>query len=84
MDETAQPAGPRDEPMVELLESIRRRLGRLLVAVSLMTLALILTAAAVFGHLVTYFGRDVMLWGGSTAGAAVLGFVFGWFARRKV
>jgi hypothetical protein len=54
------------------------------VVVSLMTLALFVTVAAVFGNLVNYFNSDILLWGGCTAGAAVAGFFFGWFARRSV
>ena len=74
------------DPQAEVLETmraVRRRLGWLTVAVCLMTLALILTVAAVFGSLVNYFGRDAMLWGGTTAGAAILGFFFGWLAGRR-
>jgi len=65
------------------IETIQRRLTRLQVSVSLMTLILILTVAAVFGNLVNYFSGDVLMWGGATTGAAILGFVFGWFARRR-
>jgi len=83
-DESTGGKTPQDAEIAGLLVSVRRRLGRLLVAVSLMTLALILTVAAVFGYLVHVFAGDAMLWGGCTAGAAVLGFFFGFFAGRKV
>mgnify|MGYP000882756035 CR=1 FL=1 len=72
------------ERLAEGIESIKRNLRRLIVSVSLMFLALILTVSAVFGNLVNFFGGDTMMWGGATAGAALLGFVIGWFARRKV
>ena len=74
----------RPDELLEAITSIRRQLVRLTVVVSLMTLALFVTVAAVFGNLVNYFNADVMLWGGATAGAAVAGFLFGGFARRKV
>jgi|GEM_PF-2720637 len=77
--------GPgRHVDLLEAIASMRRQLVRLTVVVSLMALALFVTVAAVFGNLVNYFNSDILLWGGSTAGAAVAGFFFGWFARRKV
>ncbi len=66
------------------IESLQRRVARLTVSVSVMTMILILTVAAVFGNLVNYFSGDVLMWGGATTGAAILGFVCGWFARRRV
>ena len=71
------------EELHRLLESVRRRLRKLTVAVMLMTLMLILTVAVVFGDLVNYFAADAMMLGGVSAGAAILGFAFGWVARRK-
>jgi hypothetical protein len=82
-DEARTPRPDEYERLQEGIESIKRRLARLTVAVSLMTLVLILTVSAVFGNLVNYFSGDVLMWGGATAGAAVLGFALGWFARRK-
>ncbi len=85
MNSEPSAAGPgRHDDLLEAIASMRRQLVRLTVVASLMTLALFITVAAVFGNLVNYFNRDVMLWGGSTSGAAVAGFFFGWFARRKV
>lgn len=69
--------------LCKALEAVERRLRRLTVAVLLMTLVLILTAAAVFGELVNYFAGDPMLFGGTTIGAALLGFGFGLLARRR-
>ncbi len=74
---------PRLDDPAWLLHSLRRRLRQLTVAVVLMTLALFLTCAAVFGHLVNYFSGDPALYGGSLAGAAIVGFLFGWFARGR-
>jgi hypothetical protein len=65
------------------LGPVRRRLRQLTVAVVVMALALFLTCAAVFGRLVNYFGGDEALFGGAAIGAAILGFLFGWFARGR-
>jgi hypothetical protein len=82
-DEVRMPGPDEYAQLREGIESIKRRLARLTVSVSLMTLVLILTVSAVFGNLVNYFSGDVLMWGGATAGAAVLGFALGWFSRRK-
>jgi len=85
MNSEPSAAGPgRHDDLQEAIASMRRQLVRLTVVVSLMTLALFVTVAAVFGNLVNYFNSEVMMRGGATAGAAVAGFLFGWFARRKV
>jgi len=73
---------PRDE-LQELLESVRRRLRTLTIAVLLLILAVMLCAAAIFGNLLNYFGNDSMLSGGIFIFAAALGFALGWFAGRK-
>lgn len=65
------------------LQSLRRVTGKLTVAVVFMALAVLLLAAAVFGDLINYMAGDVMVFGGVSAGAAILGFVFGVFAGRK-
>ena len=62
--------------------AIQRRLRALTVAVMLLTLVLGLTCAAVFGELVNYFSTDSLMFGSALIGAALLGFVFGWVARR--
>ena len=69
--------------LIGLLHGLRRRIRALSVAVVLMALAMLLTAAAVFGQQVDYFGRDPLLFGGAGFGAALLGFGFGWFAGRR-
>jgi hypothetical protein len=82
-DEVKTPRPDEYAQLREGIESIKRRLARLTVAVSLMRLVLILTVSVVFGDLVNYFSFDPLMWGGATAGAAVLGFALGWFARRR-
>lgn len=76
-------AGKPQDDLDQILRSVRRRLRQLTVAVVLMTLALFLTCAAVFGNLVNWFGGDPALYGGSLGGAAIVGFLFGWFARGR-
>jgi hypothetical protein len=83
-DEVKTSSSNDHQRLLAAMESVKRHLRRLTVVVSLMMLALILTVSAVFGNLVNYFSGDVMMWGGATAGAAILGFVLGWFARRRV
>lgn len=82
-DELKTPGPEEYARLLEGIQSVKRQLVRLTVSVSLMTLALILTVSAVFGNLVNYFSGDVLMWGGATAGAAILGFALGWFARRR-
>ena len=65
------------------LRSVQARLRQLTVAMAVMALAVFLTFAAVFGRLVHNFGGDEALYGGASIGAAVLGFLFGWFARGR-
>ena len=78
-----------DTPVVLWAEQVADELRRLRRAVRwlagltvFLALAAILCAAAVFGSLVNYVGLDVAIYGGSTAGAAILGFVFGFFVGR--
>lgn len=75
------PERERLEELQEVLQSMRRRLCRLTVAVVLLALVVLLNSAAVYGYLVNYFSGEVMLYGGTSIGAALLGFGFGWFAR---
>ncbi len=74
---------PQPDEVLAMLQSIRRRMRVQTVAIIIMALALMLTAAAVFGSLVNYFAGDPMVFGSLTAGAAILGFVCGWIARRR-
>ena len=66
-----------------LFEATQRRLRRLTVAVALMTLTVVLLLACWFGDLANWYGNQGSLVGGAAAGAAVLGFVFGFFAGRR-
>jgi len=71
-----------DDPQA-MFTAIQRRLRRLTVAVTLMALVWAITCATVFGNLVNYFGRDPLMIGSALIGAALLGFGFGWVARRR-
>ncbi len=68
--------------LVDTLRRLQRQVGGLTAAVLLMALMLILTVASVFGSLANYFGGDATLYGGSTVGAALLGFGLGYAAGR--
>jgi hypothetical protein len=73
----------QQDDMREMLDAMQRRLRRLTTAVLLLTLAVVLCAAAVYGNVANYFGGDWMLSGGIPAATALLGFAFGWLAGRK-
>ena len=84
MNDEASRVGPnREEELQEAIRFIRRRLGLLIVSHYVMALALAITVAAVFGWLVDYHSNDPLMYGGCLAGAAALGFLFGWIARRR-
>jgi membrane associated rhomboid family serine protease len=74
---------PSAQEVAEELRRLRRSVRRLTVLTALLTLAVFLCSAAVFGELVNYFSFDPILYGGVAAGAAVLGFVFGFVAGRR-
>lgn len=74
---------PSAQQVAEELSRLRRSIRRLTVLVSLLTLAVFLCSAAVFGELVNYFSFDPMLYGGASAGAAILGFIFGLIVGRR-
>jgi len=75
--------GDRDR----LLQSIRRRVQALTVAVVLLALALFLEVAAVFGYVVDFHGGEYLMVAATAVGTAVLGFFFGlaagWLIRRQ-
>jgi len=73
----------RQEEIYEALQSVRRRVRGLTVAVVLLVLMVVLLTASVYGYLINFMAGDAALFGGSTIGAALLGFAFGWFARWK-
>ena len=65
------------------LKSIHAKLRRLSVAVIMLTLMVAVMGFAVFGYLVNYMDGEAMFYGGSAMGAALLGFLAGWVARRR-
>jgi len=67
----------------ETIESFRRQLRRLTVAVVLMTLVLVVFTVVFYGDLANYFSLDSTLVGSTAIGAAFIGFAFGWFARGR-
>ena len=74
----------QQDELHEVLQSVRKRLNRMTVAVMLMILAVFLSTSAIFGQLADYHGGEPLLVGGSAVGAAVLGFVLGFVAGRKM
>jgi hypothetical protein len=73
----------RQSDVARRLEALQRRLSWLTSVVAAMVLVLILSTSAVYGSLVNYFDGDAALFGGTTVGAAALGFGIGWFAGRR-
>ena len=67
----------------KVLQSVRRRLRGLTLAVIVLALMVTVNFAGQFGALVDWHAYDPLLYGGATAGAAVLGFIAGWIARRS-
>ena len=75
---------PNPQPELrEILEALHRRVGRLTVAVVLMALALFVLTATVLLQLVNYFAADPFLFAGASVGGVLVGFVGGWFARKR-
>jgi hypothetical protein len=64
------------------LAAIRRRLVWLTTAVFLMAMALLFTVAAVLGAVIDFHAGESVLIAGTSIGGAVMGFLFGWLARR--
>jgi membrane associated rhomboid family serine protease len=79
-----QPDQPQQDDLSEMLQSVRKRLGRLTVAVMLLILAVLLSTAVVFGQLVNWFAGEALLRGGVAVGAALAGFIVGFIAGRRV
>ena len=81
------PTGSRaDSDKPETDELLRKIAGRLRfhgILLFLLVLVVAVNAAAVYGSLVNYFAGDAAFFGGTTLGAAILGFVVGWIARRR-
>jgi len=73
----APPAGDR-------LARIERKLTWLTVGMFGVALALLFNVAAVFGTIVEFHAGEGLLIGSASAGGVVMGFVFGWLARRAI
>lgn len=66
----------------EKVDLIARRLRWLTAGVFLVALALLFNVAAVFGAIIEFHAGEGILIGSASAGGAVMGFAFGWLARR--
>jgi len=53
------------------------------VAVILLILFFAMQCVAFYGSLVNFWNGDAWFYGGTSIGAALLGFGFGWYAARK-
>jgi hypothetical protein len=73
---------PKDDYLNEL-RKVSRRLRVLTIAVILLALVVAMLSLEVYGSLVNYWNGDAAFFGGTSLGAALLGFGFGWFARRR-
>lgn len=70
-------------PTEELLSRVAARLRALTTVVALLALAVLLLMAVQYGSLVNYWGGDALFFGGTSVGAALLGFGLGWVAGRR-
>jgi len=70
------------QPNNEELIAINRKLRWLVAAVFLVALALLFNVAAVLGAIIDFHYGEALLIGSACAGGTVMGFVFGWLARR--
>ena len=76
-------ADPHREPLPEEpLLQVARRLRVLTTLVALLALAVFLLMAVQYGSLVNYWGGDALFFGGTSAGAALVGFGLGFLAGR--
>jgi len=74
---------PKMPETEDLLRKIASRLRLHGILLFLLVLVVAINAAAVYGSLVNYFAGDAAFFGGTTLGAALLGFICGWIARRR-
>jgi hypothetical protein len=65
------------------LQRISRRLRVLTIVIIVLALLFAIQSVAVYGSLVNYWNGDAAFYGGTSLGAALLGFGFGWFGRRR-
>ena len=63
---------------------IERKLTWLTVGVFGVALALLFNVAAVYGAIIEFHAGEGLLIGSASAGGVIMGFVFGWLARRAV
>lgn len=63
---------------------VERKLTWLTVGMFGVALALLFNVAAVFGTIVEFHAGEGLLIGSASAGGVVMGFVFGWLARRAI
>ncbi len=73
-------AGPN---VADQLCSIRRRLTWLTAAIFLVAVALLLFVAGVLASEIDYHYGEYKLIAGTATGGVVMGFLFGWLARRS-
>mgnify|MGYP000926555874 CR=1 FL=1 len=66
----------------EILPRIAARLRTLSIVVALLVLAVLLLFAAQYGALVNFWAGDALFFGGTSIGAALVGFGLGFFAGR--
>ncbi len=66
----------------EELIAINRKLRWLVAAVFLVAFALLLLVSAVLGAIIDFHYGEALLIGSACAGGTVMGFLFGWLARR--
>jgi uncharacterized membrane protein YkvI len=64
------------------LVRIRRRLSWLTTAIFFLAFAFLLFVAAAYGAIVDYHASEGKLIAGACTGGTVMGFLFGWLARR--
>jgi hypothetical protein len=80
---TNDPDPTQREELHRLLRTLDRRVRRLMVVMVLLVLAVLVLAACVFGDLVSWYSLDPLMYGGASIAFALLGFAFGWYARRR-
>lgn len=77
------PADSSHDQYSKQLQQVQRRLRTLTVAMLVLALFFAMQSMALYGSLVNYWNGDAFFYGGTSIGAALLGFGFGWFAHRR-
>lgn len=70
------------QPSNEELVAINRQLRWLTCGMFLVALALLFNVAACLGAVIDFHMGEALLTGSACAGGTVMGFLFGWLARR--